>query len=231
MSNATYFLLQAHLPAIFLDAIRRAQHEFDPNHHDIYGIVAGMRTNINNLADWHGSDFENVWSSGMTHQLPFKCNPNPNVQLIWHLGCPKLLTKRMHERGAPNAVHQQMPILCMTFTSREMQHMAGVSLTLLSTPCPLATSWVLVVPHPNPLNQVHSVVLVVAVALAAVALAAVALAALALAAAVASAAAVTVAVAEAVLAAVGASVATEDQATNTKLSLLIALECYPVQRL
>jgi hypothetical protein len=52
-------------------------------------------------------------------------------------------------------------------------------MTSLSTPRPLATSWMLVVPHPNPLNQVHSVVLVVAVALVAVALAAVALAAVA----------------------------------------------------
>jgi hypothetical protein len=82
MSNATSFLLQTHLPAIFLDAMSRAQQEFDPNHRDTYVLVAGMRTTIDDLADWHGSDFENVWLSGMTHQLPFKCNPNPNVQLI-----------------------------------------------------------------------------------------------------------------------------------------------------
>ncbi len=86
-------------------------------------------------------------------------------------------------------------------------------MTLLFTPCPLATSWVLVVPHPNPLNQVHSVVLVVAVALVAVALAAVAEAA----------------VAEVAEAAVAASVAMEEWAANAKLPLLIALECYPVQ--
>ncbi len=76
----------------------------------------------------------------------------------------------------------------------------------------------LVVPHPNPLNQVHSVVLVVAVALAAVALVAVALAVVAEA-----------AVAEVAEVAAAASVAMEERATNAKLPLLIALECYPVQ--
>jgi hypothetical protein len=84
MSNATSFLLQTCLPAIFLDAMSRAQHEFDPNHRDTYVLVAGMRMTVKDLADWYVSDFENLWSSGTTHQLPFKCNPNPNVQLIWH---------------------------------------------------------------------------------------------------------------------------------------------------
>jgi hypothetical protein len=106
----------------------RAQHKFDPNHHDTYVLVKGMRVTVDDLVDWHDLDFENVWSSGMTHQLPFKCNPNPNLQLIWHSGCVKLLTKRMHKRGAPNAVHQQMPILCMRFTLQEVQGVAGVSL-------------------------------------------------------------------------------------------------------
>jgi hypothetical protein len=98
-------------------------------------------------------------------------------------------------------------------------------MTLLSTPRPLATSWVLVVPHPNPLNQVHSVVLVVAVALASVALAAVVAVALA---AVALAAVVEAAVAEVISVAVADSAAREEQATNAKLPLLIALECYLV---
>jgi hypothetical protein len=79
MSNVTSFLLQTRLPAIFLDSMSRAQHEFHPNHHDTYILVASMRTTVDDLADWYGSDFENVWSSGRTHQLPFKCNPNPNV--------------------------------------------------------------------------------------------------------------------------------------------------------
>ncbi len=96
-------------------------------------------------------------------------------------------------------------------------------MTLLSTPHPLATSWVLVVPHPNPLNQVHSVVLVVAVALAAVALVVVAAAAVALA-VVAEAE-----VAEVVSAAVAASAATEEWAANAKLPLLIAWKCYLVR--
>ncbi len=128
MSNTTCFLLQTRLPAIFLDAMSRAQHKFDPNHRDTYVLVAGMRATIDDLVDWYGSNFETVWSSGTTHQLPFKCNPNPNVQLFWHSGCIKLLTNKTHERGAPDAVHQQMPILRMTFTLQEIQRMAGVSL-------------------------------------------------------------------------------------------------------
>jgi hypothetical protein len=52
MSNATSFLLRTHLPAIFLVAIIRAQYEFDPNHRDAYVLVAGMRTTVDNLADW-----------------------------------------------------------------------------------------------------------------------------------------------------------------------------------
>jgi hypothetical protein len=128
MSKVTSFLLQTRLPAIFLDAMSRAQHKFDPNHCDTYVLVAGMRTTIEDLANWYGSGFENVWSSGTTHQPSFKCNPKPNVQLIWHLGCVKLLTKRTHERGTPDAVHQQMLILCVTFRPQKMQHMAGVSL-------------------------------------------------------------------------------------------------------
>ncbi len=127
MSNMTSFLLQTRLLAIFLDAMSRAQRVFDPNHRDTYVLVAGMRMTVKDLANWHSSDFENVWSSGMTQQLPFKFNPNPNVQLIWHLGCPKLLTKRTHERGTLDAVNQQMPILCVTFTSEEIQRVAGVN--------------------------------------------------------------------------------------------------------
>jgi hypothetical protein len=34
----------------------------------------------------------------------------------------------MHKRGDPDAVHQQMPILCVTFMLQEMQRVAGVSL-------------------------------------------------------------------------------------------------------
>jgi hypothetical protein len=128
MSNGTSFLLQTCLPAIFLDAMSRAKHEFDPNHHDTYVLGAGMRTTVDNLAKRHGSNFEDVWLSGMTHQIPFKCNPNPNVQLIWYLGCVKLLTTRTHKRGAPDAVHQQMLILSVTFTLQKMQGVAGVNL-------------------------------------------------------------------------------------------------------
>jgi hypothetical protein len=34
MSNATSFLLQTHLPPIFLDTMSRVQHKFDPKHRD-----------------------------------------------------------------------------------------------------------------------------------------------------------------------------------------------------
>ena len=71
----------------------RAQYKFDPAHCDTYVLIAGMRTTINNITDWHGFDFKNKWSSGMNYQLPFKCNLKINVQLIWHSGCLKPLTK------------------------------------------------------------------------------------------------------------------------------------------
>ncbi len=61
-----------------------------------------MRATVNNIAEWHGSDFDNVWLKGVHYQLLFKCNPNPNIQLIWHSGCSKLLAKRTYKRGAPN---------------------------------------------------------------------------------------------------------------------------------
>lgn len=126
MPSATSLLVQTRVPALFLDAMGRAEFEFDPNHQDTYVYIAGMRDTVDDIAEFHGSDFDNVWSNGVQYTLPFKCNPNPNVQLIWHTGCVKLLNKRTYERGAPDAVHQQMPILRVTFTSQEMQRVAGV---------------------------------------------------------------------------------------------------------
>jgi len=126
MPSATSLLVQTRVPALFLDAMGRAEFEFDPNHQDTYVYIAGMRDTVDDIAEFQGSDFDNVWSNGVQYTLPFKCNPNPNVQLIWHTGCVKLLNKRNYERGAPNAVHQQMPILRVTFTSQEMQRVAGV---------------------------------------------------------------------------------------------------------
>ncbi len=114
-----------------------------------------------------------------------------------------------------------MPILRMTFTSDEMQHVAGMNLDgIVIHTTPTRNVMGACSAPPNPPNRVHSVVFMVAVALAAVALAAAA-------AGVALAVAVTTAVAEAVSVAVAASAATEDRATNAKLPLR-ASECYPV---
>jgi hypothetical protein len=126
MPSTTSLLVQTHVPALFLDAMGRAEFEFDPNHQDTYVYIAGMRDTVDDIAEFQGSDFDNVWLNGVQYMLPFKCNPNPNIQLIWHTGCVKLLNKRTYERGAPDAVHQQMPILRVTFTSQEMQRVAGV---------------------------------------------------------------------------------------------------------
>ena len=116
MPSATSLLFQTHVPALFLDAMGRAELEFDPNHQDTYVNIAGMRDTIDDIAEMQDSDFDKVWSNGVQNTLPFKCNPNPNVQLIWHTGCAKLLMKRNYERGTPDAVHQQMQILRVMFT-------------------------------------------------------------------------------------------------------------------
>ncbi len=139
--SATSFVLKTRVPQLFLDAMGRAVSEFDPNHHDTYVLIAGMRETVDVITEDQGSDFNNMWSNGVQYQLPFKCNPNPNVQLIWLTGCVKLLNKRTYERGAPDAVHQQMRILRVMFTSQEMQRVAGVRTIM---------SWVIVVPHPHP---------------------------------------------------------------------------------
>ena len=126
MPSATSLLVQTCVPALFLDAMGRAEFEFDPNHQDTYVYIAGMRDTVDDIAEFQCSDFDNVWLNGVQYTLPFKCNPNLNIQLIWHTGCVKLLNKRTYKRGAPDAVHQQMPILRVTFASQEMQHVAGV---------------------------------------------------------------------------------------------------------
>jgi len=126
MPSATSLLFQTRVPALFLDAMGRAELEFDPNHQGTYIYIAGMRDTVDDIAEMQGSDFDNVWSNGVQYTLPFKCNPNPNVQLIWHTGCAKLLRKRSYKRGVADTVHQQMPILQVTFTSQEMQRMARV---------------------------------------------------------------------------------------------------------
>ena len=99
MSSATSFVLKTCVPQLFLDALGRARSEFDPNHHDTYVLIAGMRETVNVIAEEQGSNFDNVWSNGVQYQLPFKCNPNPNMQLIWHTGDTKLLAKRRNDGG------------------------------------------------------------------------------------------------------------------------------------
>ena len=99
MSSATSFVLKTRVPQLFLDALGRSGSEFDPNHHDTYVLIAGMRETVDIIAEEQGSDFDNVWSNGVQYQLPFKCNPNPNMQLIWHTGDTKLLAKRRNDGG------------------------------------------------------------------------------------------------------------------------------------
>jgi len=46
MPSATSLLFQTRVPALFLDAMGRAELEFDPNHQDTYVYIAGMRDTV-----------------------------------------------------------------------------------------------------------------------------------------------------------------------------------------
>ena len=124
--NGNSFVLSTRLPSSYLDAMGRAELEFDPRHTNTFVYVAGIRRTVNKIAESYGTNFEMVWSNGTNYVLPYPCNPNPNIQLIWHSGCHLLFAKRTNERGCDmNTLHQQMPILRVTYTSREMQRVAG----------------------------------------------------------------------------------------------------------
>ena len=95
-------------------------------------------------------------------------------------------------------------------------------MTSSSTPSPLVTSWVLVVPHPSPaLNQVYSVAVAVVEAAAVAAAAAVS---------VWASVAVVVAVAAVAAAVVVALGATEDRASAVVKLPQRASECCPIWR-
>jgi hypothetical protein len=61
--------------------------------------------------------------------LAFKCLPNPHTQIIWHTECPSLNYKRMQNPGLYlDAVHQQMTVLQVMFTSLKVQHVIALHL-------------------------------------------------------------------------------------------------------
>ncbi|KAL3789182.1 hypothetical protein ACHAW5_002441 [Stephanodiscus triporus] len=129
MPTDTSFLLQSRLPSYFLDAAARAFTKFDEADPDTYVYITGIRSTVENIVDFYGSDFDNMWSMGNLYELPFKCNPNPWQGIIWHTGCERLLhTRQRSSTVSEDAVHQQMPIMRLIFTSQEMQRSAAIVL-------------------------------------------------------------------------------------------------------
>ena len=122
------FVLQTRVHTTFLNAANRAEVEFDPMHGNTSAIISSICQTVNVIAQDVGTDFENVWSSGSEYSLPFACNPNPHFGIVWQNGCPNLFAYRM---GRPNGyasdtLHQQIHLLCVTFTSKEEQHTSAV---------------------------------------------------------------------------------------------------------
>ena len=122
------FVLQTRVHTTFLNAADRAELDFDSMHGDTSAIISSIRQTVNVIAQDVGTDFENVWSSGSEYSLPFACNPNPHFGIVWQNGCENLFAYRM---GRPNGyasdtLHQQIPLLRVTFTSKEEQHTSAV---------------------------------------------------------------------------------------------------------
>ena len=122
------FLLQTRVHPSFLNAADRAIFEFDSSHGDTSAIIASTRQTVNVIAQDVGTDFENVWSDGSEYSLPFACNPNPHVGILWQNGDENLFSYRMSRANfyAAETLHQQIPLLRVTFMSREEQHTSAV---------------------------------------------------------------------------------------------------------
>jgi hypothetical protein len=122
------FLLQTRVHPTFLNAADRAVFEFDPTHGDTSAIIASTRQTVNVIAQDVGTDFDNVWSEGSEYILPFACNPNPHFGIVWQNGCENLFAYRMGRINgyASDTLHQQIPLLRVTFTSKEEQHTSAV---------------------------------------------------------------------------------------------------------
>ena len=122
------FLLQTRVHPTFLNAADRAIFEFDAKHGDTSAIIASTRQTVNVIAQDHGTDFDNLWSEGSEYILPFPCNPNPHFGIVWQNGCENLFSYRMSRPRyyAAETLHQQIPMLRVTFMSREEQHTSAV---------------------------------------------------------------------------------------------------------
>jgi hypothetical protein len=122
------FLLQTRVHPSFLNAANRAVFEFDSSHGDTSAIIASTRQTVNVIAQDVGTDFENVWSDGSEYSLPFACNPNPHVGILWQNGDENLYSYRSSRANfyAAETLHQQIPLLRVTFMSREEQHTSTV---------------------------------------------------------------------------------------------------------
>jgi hypothetical protein len=122
------FVLQTRVHTTFLNTANRAELEFDSMHGDTSAIISSICQTVNVIAQDAGTDFENVWSSRSEYSLPFACNPNPHFGIVWQNGCPNLSAYRMGRINmyASDTLHQQIPLLRVTFTSKEEQHTSAV---------------------------------------------------------------------------------------------------------
>jgi hypothetical protein len=122
------FVLQTRVHTTFLNAADRAELDFDSMHGDTSAIISSIHQTVNVIAQDIGTDFENVWSSGSEYSLPFACNPSPHFGIVWQNGCPNLFAYRMGRINmyTSDTLHQQIPLLGVTFTSKEEQHTSAV---------------------------------------------------------------------------------------------------------
>jgi len=122
------FVLRTRVHTTFLNVADRAELEFDSMHGDTSAIISSIRQTVIVIAQDVGTDFENVWSFRSEYSLPFACNPNPHFGIVCQNGCPNLFAHRTGRINvyASDTLHQQIPLLRVTFTSKEERHMSAV---------------------------------------------------------------------------------------------------------
>jgi hypothetical protein len=126
--DGTLFLLQTHVNHTLLNATDRAKIKFDLSNWDTSNIILSIFQTVNVIAYDIGTDFHNMWLEGSEYELPFPCNPQPHVVLVWQFGCPALYAYRTDRTGIYpcKTLHQQIPHLYVIFTSQETQHVSGM---------------------------------------------------------------------------------------------------------
>ena len=121
------FFMTKRINPILLDIMGRSNLELSQRHPDTHTIVAAMRETSDQLVADVGNDFENVYSDPQFYQLAFQCKRKVHKQLIWHHGDEQLYNKRSRDQSvSDDAIHQQTPILRLTFVGSEDQRMRAM---------------------------------------------------------------------------------------------------------